>query len=107
MGRQVSYVNYPDDVEPLETFVRESTDVLFLRPRTATPEPVHAGSLLIPASETGASCSSGARQTCRDFAGITPLPRECGSSTRAPRQSSNTAPATGATGRQRRGPWRT
>lgn len=53
VGRSVTcYVNYPDDVEPLETFVRESTDVLFLRPRTATPEPVHAGSLLIPASET-------------------------------------------------------
>jgi hypothetical protein len=51
MGRQVSYVNYPGDVEPFETFVRGSTDVVFLQPRAATLEPIHVDSLLIPTSE--------------------------------------------------------
>lgn len=51
MGRQVSYVNYPDDVVPLDAFLRGSGDVLFLRPRVSAPEPADTGSLLIPAAE--------------------------------------------------------
>jgi hypothetical protein len=51
MGRQVSYVNYPGDVAPLETFVRDSADVVFLRPHAAAPKPVDVASLMIPADE--------------------------------------------------------
>jgi hypothetical protein len=51
VGRQVGYANYPEDVVPLEAFIRGTGDVLFLRPHATAPEPARLDSLLMPASE--------------------------------------------------------